>query len=232
MKLVLILIATGAIALSTFADLAMFRWFGGIAIDSNGEAIATGTATLVTILDTDLSANVINGTINLSVLHEAEATFHDASSLHVAPEILGGKFSTDTIHGDGSIVGSTAYALIVNRAGLTSLSQIQAGDYIGLSSYSHLIRDLQPNPEIPPYTFQAFDAGNVSIGTSVIPEPSTIGLMGIAGMGMILIRRKNCQPGHGPYGCRRREIQAVHRRWQSLEINQSLDLPGATAGHT
>jgi len=40
------------------------------------------------------------------------------------------------------------------------------------------------------------------------------------------------QPGHRPYGCRRREVQAVHRRWKSLGINQRFDLPGATAGHT
>ena len=42
----------------------------------------------------------------------------------------------------------------------------------------------------------------------------------------------NAQPGHGPYGCRRTTDRSFLCRWQSLEMNQRFDLPGATAGHT
>ena len=49
---------------------------------------------------------------------------------------------------------------------------------------------------------------------------------------MMGLRKNDVEPGHGPYGCRRWEVQTVHHRWQRLEINQRFDLPGATAGHT
>ena len=39
------------------------------------------------------------------------------------------------------------------------------------------------------------------------------------------------EPGHGPYGCRRTTDQAVHCRWQSLEINQRVALPSNRRSH-
>ena len=44
-------------------------------------------------------------------------------------------------------------------------------------------------------------------------------------------RMASFQPGHGPYGCRRKTVLTVHRRWQSSVINPRLTLPRNRRSH-
>lgn len=179
----------GLIALSTSADFTEFSWQGGVATDQNGESILDGAATIFTILDIDLNGLVQDDKIDLSALLATEPAVYDARSLLVAPQVLGGYFLSEKIEGDGSIAGSTAQALIINRTGLSSISQIQVGDYIGLTLESREIVDLQPIPGGTIYTWQIFDAGDVKTDIIVVPEPSSILLLSFGAGGLLFYRR-------------------------------------------
>lgn len=185
MKTIILMTIAGLIVASTPADLTGFSWHGGVATDNKGDLILDEAATILTILDIDMSTLIQDGQIELSVLQAAEPALYDAQSLRVAPQILGGRFQCETIWGDGSVAGSTAYALIINRAGLASFSQIQDGDYIGFIEESYLIYDLHNS-----LTPQAFGTtSDVSTHIQVVPEPSSVWLMGFGAGSLLFYRR-------------------------------------------
>ena len=176
--------AVGVIISSASADLTGFLWQGGVATDELGAPILNGTATAYSILDVDLSSFVVNNGGNLEISIFDIVAAYSVDSLGVAPAFLGGAYSTLAINGDGSVAGSTANLLIHNGTGA-----IQQGDYIGLGG-SGVIVDLQPGGVGAPGLTQSFVGGDVQTNIQVVPEPATIGLMGVAGLGLFLARKK------------------------------------------
>ena len=51
--------------------------------------------------------------------------------------------------------------------------------------------DLQPDTGLPPASTQLLNGGGIQSNIEVVPEPATLGLMGVAGLGMFLARRKS-----------------------------------------
>lgn len=185
MKYLLTILVVGAVVTTSSADLTYFGWKGGVATDANGVAFPHLQATAHTFLNLDPSAFMYDiGSGQLQIDIENLPVAYSINELGVTPiEALGGTYSTYDISGDGSIAGMTAYLVIKDGSG-----PIQFGDHIGFGG-SGLILE-RDTGEGPPLFRQDFSGGNVQTNTFVVPEPSTIGLMGIASIGVILFRRK------------------------------------------
>ena len=190
MKKIIALIAVGAVAISATADLTGWKWAGGPSItDQGGAAIANGSATVFTTPGIDLGTLAAGGVIQLADIQAVSLAFSGVLSVPPFGPSAGTWGTAANNSHDGSIAGQDAYALIANRAGLTDLSEIVVGDYVGFSSLGGQFDDLQPGTD-PPAVAQSFNGGAVQTSVEVIPEPATIGLMGIAGLGLFLARRK------------------------------------------
>ncbi|MDF7800963.1 PEP-CTERM sorting domain-containing protein [Pontiellaceae bacterium B1224] len=190
MKKLVTLIAVSAFAISASADLTGWKWAGGASLtDQNGAAIANAGATVFTTPNMDLALAAAGGQIQLSAIQAVTLSFVSPSATPPFGPSAGTWGTSVNNAYDGSIVGQDAYALIVNRAGLTSLAEVVVGDYVGFSALGGQFVDLQPGTD-PALVAQSFNGGDVQTATEVIPEPATLGLMGIAGLGMFLARKK------------------------------------------
>ena len=185
MKKMITMLAIGAVVTTASADLTGFLWQGGVATDQAGSAILAGTATSQTILDVNLVTFVVDNGGQLQISIADIPVAYSMDELGVAPSFLGGAFSTLPIEGtDVGIVGSTAYLVVKN-----GLGAIGVGDFIGLGD-SGVIVDLQPGGVGTPGLTQTFNSGDVQTNIQVIPEPATLGMMGVAALGLFLARKK------------------------------------------
>jgi len=187
MKKTIAMIAVAALAVSASADLTGFDMAGGVAYDSTGTAFASNAANVYTLLNKDLGASVSGDTIDISFIKGVGASdIFSSIGLAVAPARFGGTYSFSA-QGTGAAAGSTAYFVVTTAA---SWDSIAVGDYIGIITESFTLNDLQLDPAAPPLTSQQFTGSNVTANVQVIPEPATVGLLGVAGLGLFLARRK------------------------------------------
>lgn len=180
MKKMLTVLAVAAVVMSASADLTGFYFTGGKAYDNTDTAFTMGAdLSMQVFLNVDLSAYVVENEINIS---DIPAAFTELA-VAIGPVVAGGKYSTGQYAGDGSIAGSTAYGVLKIGSGA-----IEVGDWIAISS-GFTVNELDPGGA-PPAATQNFAAGDLTTNVQVIPEPATLGLMGVAGLGMFLARRK------------------------------------------
>jgi hypothetical protein len=182
MKKLIVMMAAGAVALAASADLTSWGWSGGVI----SPTLASGTyvdGALTLNNDLTLAASYTGATIDIADISGILAV-HDLS---VAPLIpFGGTFNAVTESSDNTALG-TAWLVIDSNGG-----GIQVGDVIGIGSSTGTIIDLDPDGPggNPPAPQQTFLSGDITTSVTVIPEPATLGLMGVAGLGMFLARKK------------------------------------------
>lgn len=188
MKKLIVLMAL--VAVSASADLTGWNFSGGASLlDQNAVGIANGAATVITTPGLDLSLIVAGGQIQLADILEISSPAFYAASSTVPFGPATGQWGSTAMASDGSVAGLVAYTMVVNRAGITSLSEIVEGDYIGFTGNIGTLSELQPGAD-PALAPQVFNGGALQTSVEVIPEPATFGLMGIAGLGMFLARKK------------------------------------------
>lgn len=190
MKKVLTFIAVGALLASASADITSFQWSGGTLNNASNVKIAYGAGTVLTVLDTDSNADILSyisgNQINIADLQLFTAINVQGHS--GAP--VGPNFNTGYItQNDASRVGLYAWAIATDGV-FADINSITVGTMIGITSVGGAIIDQQPGGAGPIGTGQSFNPGVVTTNIEVIPEPATIGLMGVAGLGMFLARRK------------------------------------------
>jgi hypothetical protein len=192
MKKMLTLMAVGALVVTASADLTKFQWVTGTSVvDNNGISLATGDAYVLSLLDSDSTPDILSyisgGQISLVDLQ----SFSEVGSSLITVAAVGpvaGKWTSQAVTGTGTWVGQYAYAIIANAP---TINDIAVGDYIGVSQIGGPLNELQPDPNLPPSAQQQFNGGAVAVNVQVIPEPATLGLMGVAGLGLFLARKKN-----------------------------------------
>jgi hypothetical protein len=181
MKKVLVMLAAGAVAIAASADITAWNWTGGVINPAlpSGTPIVGGAITV----NIDHSPFVVDNGGQLQINISDIQGVIGVADLAIAPVFLGGTYSTGQVDSDGSAVGIGYLVIDANGGG------IEVGDLIGFGA-SAAINDLQPNPGDPVGTPQTLAGGSIQTNVQVVPEPATIGLMGIAGLGMYLARRK------------------------------------------
>ena len=184
MKKVLTMLAVGAIVASASADLTGWAFNGPTLTDNGGALFAVGSeVTAHTKLNLDLTPFVFDnaGQLQIDIANiGAIQTFVD---IGIAPPFAGGTYSSANAASDGSIAGATAYLVVKD-----GLGAIAVGDFIGLGG-SGVLEDLLPGTD-PALPAQNFDGGAVTTNIEVIPEPATLGMMAVAGLGLFLARKK------------------------------------------
>lgn len=182
MNKMLAIMVAGAVAGVASADITAWNWTGGVVSPTLPAGTIAGGAITVNI---DHSPFVFDDGGQLKINIADIQGVIGVANFTVAPLVpFGGTYSTTQVDSDGSAVGNAWLVLDANGGG------IEVGDFIGFGN-SAVINDLRPGgPGNPTGTPQTFAGGNVTTNVQVIPEPATIGLMGIAGLGMFLARRK------------------------------------------
>ena len=189
MKKLMTMIVAATVAGVATADLTAWNVSGGVATDEAGTSFAAFASTAITLSGDQVALFTPGGTIDLTLLQSLTVA-GDVSAVGVGPAFLGGKYGT-AFTSDGSAAGLATF-LIVNRA-ITSFGDIVEGDYVGVASLTatFTIDELWATyPAGTPNPTQGIVLGNVQTSVEVIPEPATLGLMGIAGLGMFLARKK------------------------------------------
>jgi hypothetical protein len=188
-KLIIALVATAAIA---HADISVNLFTGyGFTDDDNADAVLLNTGETATI-------QLINAGANGS----ADAVTAAGGGM------FGDDILIDTISITASASGAadfTGYAYIegetieeVGTAGANVFARIyQGGTSVGSLYYDGLIVAIPnvnlagvPPPTSTSYNFGGNDGVEAGSFATVIPEPATIGLMGIAAAGLFTARRK------------------------------------------
>ena len=191
MKKVLALLAVGALAVTASADLTQFSWVtSDSVVDSGGVTLSTGGAYVLSLIDDDGTADVLSYVSGLQINIFDLQSFAEVASSSITVAAAGpvaGKWSSDLVEGTGSWAGKYVYAIITDA---DSIANIEVGDYIGISAVAGPLTELQEDAGLPQSAAQAFNGGAVSVNVEVVPEPATFGLMGVAGLGIFLARRK------------------------------------------
>jgi hypothetical protein len=175
MKKVMTMIAVVAVAGSAMAGLTEFNWSGGA---NNGDATAGDQVMTYGGADVAvLEAAKLSGLLDPGLLSVA----FDIQTVVIAPPFAGGTWGTLIISDPTSDrVGSDVIAVLDNDGVFTP------GENIIIASAAGPLLELDTVPQGLPQEFNP--GGTVSV--QIVPEPATIGLMGIAGLGMFLARRK------------------------------------------
>jgi hypothetical protein len=179
-----IAMVVAAVAVSATADITQFKWASGdVGNVTKGDYVLTVLQSSSSA--PDILSFVSGGQIDISDLMAFSAI--DVQTAAVAPFGTAYWSIANTIDGTASVAGMYAWAVVSpTRA---SFAEFQVGDTFSVTALSDVIEDLQPGTD-PAATPQNFDPDTMTIGVSVIPEPATFGLMGVAGLGMFLARRK------------------------------------------
>jgi hypothetical protein len=177
MKKTLAMMAVAVVAVSATADLAYFQ-FSATALTDQGASLSWGPITDGAVVQlVDLSSFVSDGKIDIANI----PTAWSIGDIGVTP--FGG--SSDTFsERDASLIGQTAYLVFDANGG-----GIEVGDFIALSA-GFEITDMAAASDPAPSNPQTMSVGALDATIEVIPEPATFGLMGVAGLGMFLARRK------------------------------------------
>ena len=185
MKKVLTMMAVVAVASVATADLAYFAFQGGKLLDSGGVALPVGSITDGAVVQlVDLSVFVSDGRIDIADIPAAFAIANVGNTPVFAG--IGGAYASDSFSERPSAnIDAMAYFVFDPNGG-----GIQLGDFIGIGGGA-LIQDMAVAGDPAPANPQTMIlVGDITAGVEVIPEPATFGLMGIAGLGMFLARRK------------------------------------------
>jgi hypothetical protein len=158
----------------------------GLAEDINNNPFNSGDATVFTFLDFDLTAapsyqphSTLAGAFQVDISDLIPSI--DDQDIVASSGLFWGVSSNINQVGN-SRVNSVARAIVADGGGLTSIS---VGDFIGQSSNSGVVAD----QGTPAGATQIFDGGSVITNVEVVPEPSTLFLIGIAGLGLYVTRR-------------------------------------------
>jgi hypothetical protein len=175
MKKVMTMIAVVAVAGSAMAGLTDFNWSGGA---NNGDATAGDIVTTYGGADVAvLEAAKLSGLLDPADLGAA----FDAQTVVIAPFFAGGTWGTLSISDSTSDrVGSSVIAILDDDG------VFAPGETIIIASSAGPLLELDTVPQGLP---QEFNPG-ATVAVNIVPEPATIGLMGIAGLGMFVARRR------------------------------------------
>jgi len=188
-------LATVGVVLTASADLTSFRFYNTTAGNlKNVSDVNITDGTVLVYLSPD---NVINFNPGELIQPSYGNDFFYKSGQAIGSAPLAGRLTTGYFaEPDGGInyQGYYAYALVFDLpyANFTGgsiggdVTKIAGGTYYDITAAFGGLAN--PNP---PNTPQTFNPGNLKTDTPVVPEPATIGLMGIAGLGMFLARRKS-----------------------------------------
>jgi hypothetical protein len=196
MKKILAIVVMGAVAISATADITGFIFKQNAAVTdelgaSYGEGIIGNIFTFRTSDGSELLGLVTpdsnaNGYNEIDIL-DLQALVAAGSSTLTRTAKSGYTQDVQT-DGDASTIGMNAIGLF--SADFASLATAGVGDFIGFTAVAGPLVDLQPNLALPPNAAQILAGGAIQTNIEIIPEPATLGLMGIAGLGMFLARRK------------------------------------------
>jgi hypothetical protein len=192
MKKLLTAIAVGALVFTASADLTGFQWVTSTSVvDNNGVTLTTGSAYVLSVLNASATPDVLSfvtdNKIDIAALQPFSEVGSSTITVAAAGPVAGKWSSSAAVQGPGSWAGSYVYAIITDSA---SIADISIGDYIGVSVTGGPLNEIQPDPGQPASANQSFNGGAVAVNVQVIPEPATFGLMGIAGLGLFLARKK------------------------------------------
>ena len=187
-KILLTMVVAVAVVGVASADLTQWDIKGGVATDQNGDAFANLTATGLTFIN--VGAEFDGATININVLQSLVGKGGGGIPLGVGPAFLGGVYAAGGFEDDASAIAIATF-LVVNRAGITGVGDIVAGDFVGVSAVTFEPTERWPVGDPAPGLPDSFVLGDIQTGIEVvIPEPATFGLLGLAGLGMFLARKK------------------------------------------
>ena len=182
MKNTLAVLAIGAIVVSASADTINFKWTG---VDGDGTAADTLITSVGAGGQIDAIVDFTGNTVQLVDL--LAPTWLDALAVQEVPSFLGGGVDTPSLTiFDMAYAGQFGQGIVVNGGvAYTSIADLQIGDTFDITT-SRVFADAGVAPGIP----ENLSMAPQSVTIEVIPEPATLGLMGIAGLGMFLARKK------------------------------------------
>lgn len=188
MKKVITMVAAVAVAAVATADLTYFQYKSASRLMDNTGAEVANSKIIggLAVSFTDLSGLVVDngGQLQIDI---GNITAEFTGNVGNLAAFLGGGFSADTIsERPSAAIGQTAYFVFdLNGGG------IAVGDFIGLGTGAEIL-DMAAAGAPAPADPQLIDPGAVTANIQVvaIPEPATLGLMGIAGLGLFLARKK------------------------------------------
>lgn len=178
MKKILAVLTVGAIVASTSASI-NFKWKG---VDGD----ATAADTVITSVGGGLLGIItVDNKVDIGDLQGL--TWLSAQPVQVVPAFLGGGVDTPSLTlFTPEYAGLAAQGIIVaGGAAYTSIADVQVGDTFDITA-SSTFADAGVTPGIP----EELALNPQGTTVTVIPEPATLGLMGVAGLGMFLARRK------------------------------------------
>jgi len=186
MKKLITMAAAVTVATIATADLAFFQFKSADRLfDNTGAQVANGSivgASVVSLVNLSPFVFDNGGQLQIDIANISAA--YTGNVGNAAPVFGGGYNSTTVSERPSAAIGQTAYFVFdLNGGGIAE------GDFIGLG-IGGVILDMAAVGDPAPTNPQLINPGAVTANIQVIPEPATLGLMGIAGLGLFLARKK------------------------------------------